>query len=95
MSREHLEVRPGDTLVFEVKGGAPHALGMSPAGMSPATRAAWNGALPQRVGDLRGPLLHQGDSYHIVVPRGLAAGTYRIFCLAHRAYDEAIELEIQ
>lgn len=95
MSREHLEVRPGDTLVFEVKGGAPHALGMTPAGMTPAVKAAWNGALPRRVGDLRGPLLHENDRYLVVVPRGLPVGSYRIFCLAHRAYDEAIDLELK
>jgi len=95
MSPDDLTVNPGDTLVFHVESGAPHALGIDPAGMTPAVHEAWNRALPRRVGDLRGPLMRQNDSYEVVIPWSVPKGKYRIFCLPHRAYDEDLELEVK
>lgn len=95
MSPDEIKASPGDTLVFQVKSGAPHALGIDPTGMTPAVREAWNRALPRRVGDLRGPLLRPNNSYEVVIPRAVPKGTYRIFCSPHRAYDEGLQLEVQ
>lgn len=75
--------------------GAPHSLGIDPQGLTPAVREAWNRVLPRRVGDLRGPLMHQNDSYEVVIPRSFPKGKYRVFCLPHRAYDEDLELEVK
>jgi plastocyanin len=95
MEPDDLEASPGDSVIFQVNGGAPHALGIDPTGMSAAAHEAWNRALPRRVGDLRGPLIRQNDRYVIVVPRGIAKGKYRVFCSPHRAYDEDLDLEIK
>jgi plastocyanin len=95
MSPDDLTASPGDTLVFHAESGAPHALGVDPQGMTPAVHEAWNRALPRRVGDLRGPLMRQNESYEVVIPRSVPKGKYRIFCLPHRAYDEDLELEIK
>lgn len=95
MSPDDLTVSPGDTLVFRVESGAPHALGIDPQGMTPAVHEAWNQSLLRRVGDLRGPLMRQNDSYEVVVPRSVPKGKYRIFCLPHRAYDEDLEIEVK
>ena len=90
-----LTASPGDTLEFHVESGAPHSLGVDPQGLSPVVHEAWNRALPHRVGDLRGPLLRQNDSYEVVIPRSVPKGKYRIFCLPHRAYDEYLQIEVK
>jgi plastocyanin len=95
MDPDDLEAKPGDSVVFQVKDGAPHALGIDPTGMPAEVREAWNRALPRRVGDLRGPLIRLNDTYVIVVPRGIPKGTYHIFCSPHRAYDEDLDLQIK
>lgn len=89
------KARPGDVLLFRVVSGAPHNIALEPAGMPEAARQAWNSALPGRTADLSGPLLvRTGMTYRVVVP-GVAPGTYRIFCLTHRAYDEQGEIVIR
>ena len=85
----------GDTLVFRVESGGPHALGMDPAGMSPSVRDAWNQALPRRRGLLRGPLIREDHPYFVVIPRTVPPGRYTIFCLAHRAYDMKLEINVR
>jgi plastocyanin len=51
--------------------------------------------MPRRAGDLSSPLLTEGSEYRIAVPHGLAAGTYRFFCLPHRAYDMRGEVTVR
>jgi plastocyanin len=83
-----LTVHPGDTLVFRVMGGPPHNIVIAADNLTPRARAAWNAALPGRVGDLSGPLLTTvGERYRVVVP-AVPSGSYRYYCLSHRAYDE-------
>lgn len=82
-------VHPGDTLVFRVMGGPPHNIVIAADSLSPRVRSAWNAALPGRVGDLSGPLLTAvGQRYRVVVP-AVPPGSYRYYCLSHRAYDES------
>jgi plastocyanin len=90
-----LTVRPGDSLAFSTESGGPHALGLDPAGLSPDQQERWNQALPRRTGMLRSPLLRSGPPYIVVVPRSLDPGKYVVFCLAHRAYDMRLELEVK
>jgi plastocyanin len=86
--------RPGDVLLFRVTNGAPHSVVFEPGGLAPAARAALNGALPRRSADLSSPLLTEnGAEYRMVVPQ-LSPGTYRFFCLPHRAYDMRGELRV-
>jgi plastocyanin len=85
----------GDTLHFQVVSGGPHALGLDPAGLTPAARDGWNRALPGRRGLLRGPLLRNEQTYTVIVPRAAAPGTNVIFCLVHRAYDMRVEIEVR
>jgi plastocyanin len=90
----NVTARPGDVLLFRVANGAPHSVVFEPAGLTPAARAALNGAMPGRSADLSSPLLTENDSeYRMVVPQ-LAPGTYRFFCLPHRAYDMRGELRV-
>jgi plastocyanin len=90
-----IETKPGDVLLFRVVSGAPHNIALEPGGMAEATRQAWNNALPGRTAELSGPLLvRTGMTYRVVVP-AVPAGTYRFFCLSHRAYDERCEIVIR
>jgi len=90
-----INVKPGDVLLFRVVSGAPHNIALEPGSMNEATRQAWNDALPHRTAELSGPLLvRTGMTYRVVVPT-VPAGTYRYFCLAHRAYDERGEIVIR
>ena len=86
--------KPGDVLVFRVAGGGNHGVAFE-AGLPPAARAALNGAMPRRVGDLSGPMLARGAEYRIVIPSAMPKGRYRFFCLPHRAYDEVGFLVIE
>jgi plastocyanin len=94
-SPSRLTVNRGDTVVFRVESGGPHALGLDPAGLPPGVRDAWNQALPRRRGLLRGPLVRDNQPYVVVIPRAVTPGKYTIFCLPHRAYDMRIELEVR
>lgn len=90
-----INAKPGDVLMFRVVSGAPHNISLEPEGMDEATRQAWNKALPGRTAELSGPLLvRTGMTYRVLVP-AVPAGTYRFFCLTHRAYDERGEIVIR
>lgn len=87
--------RPGDVLVFKVVSGAPHSIVFDAAGLSPQAHDALNAALPRRTADLSSPLLTtDGAEYRMILP-SLPPGTYRFYCLPHRAYDMHGELRIQ
>jgi plastocyanin len=94
-SPSRLTVTRGDTVVFQVESGGPHALALDPAGLTAGVRDAWNQALPRRTGLLRGPLIRADQPYRVVIPRGITAGKYLIFCLPHRAYDMRLELDVK
>jgi plastocyanin len=87
--------RRGDVLLFKAVSGAPHSVVFEGKGLSDQAREKFNAALPRRTGDLSSPLLTEGTEYRVVVPHGLAAGTYRFFCLPHKAYDMRGEFTIR
>ena len=90
-----INAKPGDVLLFRVVSGAPHNISLEPDGMAEPTRQAWNNALTGRTAELSGPLLvRTGMTYRVVVP-AVPPGTYRYFCLSHRAYDERGEIVVQ
>ncbi|MEO7985220.1 MAG: plastocyanin/azurin family copper-binding protein [Gemmatimonadales bacterium] len=90
-----VRVHPGDVVVFQVESGAPHSISFEVGGLSPQAHAALNAALPRRAADLSGPLLvADGAEYRFVVP-AIPPGTYKFFCLPHRAYDERGTLRVE
>lgn len=82
-----ITARRGDVVVFRAGGKKRHSISFERS-IPDGARAALNAAMPDRVGDLAGPMLAPGTEYRIVVPASLPAGRYRFFCLPHRAYDE-------
>ncbi|CAN5829567.1 hypothetical protein BH24GEM1_BH24GEM1_14220 [soil metagenome] len=89
-----VSARPGDVLLFKAVSGAPHSVVFEGKALAAPDHQRLNAALPRRAGDLSSPLLTEGAEYRIVVP-ALAAGTYRFFCLPHRAYDMRGELTVE
>ncbi|HEY6948020.1 MAG TPA: plastocyanin/azurin family copper-binding protein [Gemmatimonadales bacterium] len=84
--------KPGDVLRFRVSSGAPHNVTFEAEGLPAGAREALDAAMPDRTGDLSGPVLdHPGAEYRIVVP-ALPAGRYPFFCTPHRVYDMRGEL---
>jgi plastocyanin len=90
-----VSARRGDVLLFKAVRGAPHSVVFESKELTAAAREKLNAALPRRAGDLSSPLLTDGSEYRVVVPVGLAAGTYRFFCLPHRAYDMRGEVTVK
>ncbi len=86
--------RRGDVLLFRVVSGGPHSVVFEGKGLPPAVREQLNQALPRRAGDLSSPLLTADAEYRVVVP-GVPPGTYRYFCLPHKAYDERGEVTVK
>lgn len=89
-----ITARPGDVLLFRAVSGAPHSVVFEAEGLPGRAREALNAAMPRRAGDLSSPLLtRNGAEYRMTVP-DLPRGTYRFFCLPHRAYDMRGELSV-
>lgn len=87
-------VRRGDVLLFRSESGGPHSVVFEDRGVSAADRERLNAAMPRRAGDLSSPLLTDKAEYRVVIP-ALTAGTYRYFCLPHRAYDMRGEVTVK
>jgi len=90
-----VSARRGDVLLFKAVSGAPHSVVFEGKDLTAQTREKFNAALPRRSGDLSSPLLTEGSEYRIVVPSGIPAGTYKFFCLPHRAYDMRGEVTVK
>ena len=86
--------RRGDVLLFKAVSGGPHSVVFEERGVSAADRDRLNAAMPRRAGDLSSPLLTDGTEYRVVIP-ALTAGTYRFFCLPHKAYDMKGDVTVQ
>ncbi len=90
-----VSARRGDVLLFKAVSGAPHSVVFEGKDLPAPAREKLNAALPRRAGNLSSPLLTDGTEYRVVVPAGLSAGTYRFFCLPHRAYDMRGEVTVR
>jgi len=90
-----VSARRGDVLLFKAVSGAPHSVVFDGKGLSDQAREKLNAALPRRAGDLSSPLLTEGSEYRVVVPHGLQGGTYKFFCLPHKAYDMRGEVTVR
>jgi plastocyanin len=87
--------RRGDVLLFKVVSGAPHSVVFEGKDLPADARQRLNNAMPRRAGELSSPLLTEGNDYRVVVPPGIPPGTYRFFCLPHRAYDMRGEVTVR
>lgn len=90
-----IAAKAGDVVVFKVVNGAPHSVVFESKGLSNAAKTALNGALERRSGELTSPTLTKNKTeYKFVLPK-LPTGTYKYFCLPHRAYDMRGEIVVE
>jgi plastocyanin len=89
-----ITARRGDVLLFRAVSGAPHSVVFEAGGLPPEAIEKLNAAMPRRAGELSSPLLTEGSEYRVVVPP-VPNGTYRFYCLPHRAYDMRGELTVR
>jgi plastocyanin len=81
-----ITVNPGDLVRFVVRSGQPHSVVFDSTGLASSDKSALNEAIPERMSLLSGPILTgEGEVLEIRVPR-LSPGSYRFYCLPHRAY---------
>ena len=81
-----ITVAPGDLVRFVVRSGHPHSVVFDSTGRASSDKSALNAAIPERMSFLSGPILTgEGQILEIRVPR-LSPGSYRFYCLPHRAY---------
>jgi plastocyanin len=93
-SPARISVKPGDILRFRVESGAPHSIVFDSTGITGADRSALNNAITDRMSLLSGPLLTgEGQVFELRVP-SLSSGTYRFYCLPHRAYRAEGEMVV-
>jgi len=86
---------PGDVIVFKVATGAPHSIVFDSDKLPAAVKSALSTALGSKSDAPASPLLTKnGAEYRLVLPK-LPAGTYRFFCLPHRAYDMRGEIIVK
>ena len=86
---------PGDVVVFKVVSGAPHSIVFDAEGISPSARRALSAALGAKSGELGSPMIAKNRAeYRLVLPK-IPPGTYRYFCLPHRAYDMRGEIVVK
>jgi plastocyanin len=88
-----VKARRGDVLLFRSVSGGPHSVVFQGKGLAAPERDRLNEAMPRRAGDLSSPLLTDGSEYRVVIP-ALTAGSYRFFCLPHKAYDMKGEVTV-
>jgi plastocyanin len=86
--------RRGDVLLFKAVSGAPHSVVFDGKDLPADARQKFNAALPRRAGELSSPLLTEGSEYRMVIPQ-VTSGTYRFFCLPHKAYDMRGEVTVK
>ena len=81
-----VHVSPGESVEFVVLSGGPYVVGFQAADLSPEGRSVLNQAIPERSGDLEGPLLRgPGARFRITIP-GLPKGSYHFAAVTHVAY---------
>ena len=90
-----ITVAPGDLVRFVVRSGHPHSVVFDSTGMASSDKSALNAAIPERMSFLSGPILTgEGQILEIRVPR-LSLGSYRFYCLPHRAYRAEGEMVVE
>jgi plastocyanin len=80
-----IRINPGDIVEFVNVSGGPHNVQFYPNRIPAGAKDVLNRAMPQRMGDLAGPMMMQNNQVYRVAFTGAPQGTYDFFCLPHQA----------
>lgn len=82
-----LTIKSGDVVVFHNVSGGPHNTQFYADSIPAGAAAILNASMPDRMGDLAGPLLVEPNATYTVSFAGAPAGEYRFMCLPHLAMN--------
>lgn len=89
-----LTIKSGDVVVFHNVSGGPHNVSFWTDSIPAGTQAMLNAAMPDRMGDLTGPLLVAPNETYTISFAGAPAGQYGFYCLPHLAMGQVGKLTI-
>jgi len=82
-----LTIKTGDVVVFHNVSGGPHNVQFYPDSIPAGAAAVLNAAMPDRMGELAGPLVVEPNATYTISFAGAPAGEYRFMCLPHLAMN--------
>lgn len=82
-----LTIRTGDVVVFHNTSGGPHNVDFWPDSIPAGAREPLMAGMPDRMGDLAGPLIVEPNATYTISFAGAPAGEYKYFCLPHLAMN--------
>ena len=90
-----LTIKAGDVIRFHNVSGGPHNVDFWADSIPAGAAAVLNAAMPDRMGELSGPLLVEPNAVYTVSFAGAPVGEYKFFCLPHLAMGMTGKLTIQ
>lgn len=90
-----LTIKVGDTVRWINLSGGPHNVAFYQDKIPAGAADLLNGAMPNRLGPLNGPLLTDSLAAYQISFVGAPAGTYEYFCLPHEALGMKARLTVQ
>lgn len=82
-----LTIKTGDAVVFHNISGGPHNVDFWPDSIPAGAREPLMAGMPDRMGDLAGPLIVEPNATYTISFAGAPAGEYKFFCLPHLAMN--------
>lgn len=89
-----LSIRSGDVVVFHNISGGPHNVNFWTDSVPAGTAELLNAAMPDRMGELSGPLLVAPNETYTISFAGAPAGEYGFYCLPHLAMGQVGKITI-
>lgn len=89
-----LTIKSGDVVVFHNVSGGPHNVSFWTDSIPAGAPATLNAAMPDRMGDLTGPLLVAPNETYTITFAGAPAGDYGFYCLPHLAMGQVGKITI-
>jgi plastocyanin len=83
-----LTIKSGDVVVFHNISGGPHNVSFWADSIPAGSGELLNAAMPDRMGDLNGPLLVAPNETYTISFAGVPAGQYGFYCLPHLAMGQ-------
>ncbi|HSE27590.1 MAG TPA: plastocyanin/azurin family copper-binding protein [Gemmatimonadales bacterium] len=89
-----LTIKAGDVIRFHNVSGGPHNVDFWADSIPAGAAAVLNTAMPDRMGELSGPLLVEANAVYTISFAGAPAGEYKFYCLPHLAMGMTGKLTI-
>lgn len=90
-----LTIAPGDVVRFHNVSGGPHNVQFYPDSIPAGAAAALNAGMPDRSGELAGPLLVEPNAVYTISFANAPTGEYHYYCLPHQAMGMKAQITVQ